>query len=635
VTGYHRALEWNEPPSLAEARYARWTVVRAAGAPALRWEPLARIGDVRLYLSPPGCERDAATLYVEPLVAAKQARRGSGVEVGVDGSVSRAAFFFAGPPPDGAADLQAAPLQPSPLAPWGELAADAALATVGDGRAPVVSVAVIDTSFDNREALGRPAHGALEGPYVVGLPVEAPAKPPLSAAPGHGTAMAGIVLHESPRARVGLFRVPGLLGAVPAYIGPTSLAIAVAAAVEDWKADVVLIAMSDGAWGTPRHLGDVLRAAARAGRGGRGAAIFCSVGDPSRNHSRDGDSAALGADDLASQPWVQAVAATDARGRWYRSYVDYRPDGSAVYNRLGPAVALSAHGEPRCFGPRIAADDSSQATALAAAASARVLAANPGLRLEELRAILALTADVAPVVDGGRGLMAGVFDRRDRAGHSFKVGYGGVNARAGALAARDPIALALLATREVPDPVVPGEVNPALGLAETWDEIARAGSDRPLGRGYLRARGRLSRLYLRSLAVQEALGWLARHTRALVPGEGATAGEREPEAAAWAAPTQDHGALPARILYVVDAVRDALGDGQPEPGDEAVISWLYEIEGALARADGADVARLMSMCLARASTLARRAPGLGETHQGWYEGDVVVDAGDDGRGGQA
>ena len=179
---------------------------------------------------------------------------------------------------------------------------------------------------------------------------------------------------------------------------------------------------------------------------------FCSVGDPSRNHVRSSDSAALGADDLASQPWVEAVAACDRRGRWYRVYPGYGGGAGATYNRFGPAVALSAPGEPRRYGGRVAADDSSQAAALAAAAAARVLGANRELRAVELRALLALTADVPPVVDGGRGLCANLFDARDWLGHSLKLGYGVVNARAACLAAADPICLALLATRPVPDP---------------------------------------------------------------------------------------------------------------------------------------------------------------------------------------
>ena len=186
--------------------------------------------------------------------------------------------------------------------------------------------------------------------------------------PGHGTQMAGVVQAVCPAAHVGLFRIAGVAGAARPYLAAVDLAAAVATAVGSWRADVVLIAMSDGAWGTPRYLRDVLREAARHGRGGRGTPIFCSVGDPSRNHARQDDSAALGADDLASQPWVHAIAACDANGGWYRVYPGYDCAGAtqawgATYNRFGPAVALAALGEPRRWSERIASDDSSQATA--------------------------------------------------------------------------------------------------------------------------------------------------------------------------------------------------------------------------------------------------------------------------------
>ena len=89
---YQRELEWDEPPSLSERRYARWAVVRAAGAPAPSWWPLARIGAVDLYLASPGSERDAPALSVTPLCARKRGRRGSGDYAGVDGHVQTGAF---------------------------------------------------------------------------------------------------------------------------------------------------------------------------------------------------------------------------------------------------------------------------------------------------------------------------------------------------------------------------------------------------------------------------------------------------------------------------------------------------------------------------------------------------------------
>ena len=382
--------------------------------------------------------------------------------------------------------------------------------------------------------------------------------------PGHGTAMAGVVLAECPGACVGLFQIPGVAGAARPYLAPVDLAAAVAAAVGAWQADVVLIAMSDGAWGTPRYLREVLREAARCGRRGRGASIFCSVGDPSRNHVRQDDSAALGADDLASQPWVHAVAACDSQGGWYRVYPGYQCPGpangnagnGATYNRLGPAVALAALGEPRRWSEHIAADDSSQASAVAAAAAARVLQKNRDLSAVELRALLALTADVPGAVDGGRGLAAGTLDARDRLGHSLKIGHGVVNARAARLAAADPVCLALLATRAVPEAE---NQTPALALARAWQIGVRRAARRanPLARAYLRLAGRVSRLFLTSLSVQEALCWLARHVRALSEGARWTF---------WQG--QDHGALIERIRHACETIREALDpdDGAPKAG---------------------------------------------------------------------
>ncbi len=326
--GYQRELEWNEPPSPDERRYARWTVVRAAGAPAASWWPLARIGAVDLYLVPPGSEHDAPSLSVTRLIAGKRGRRGSGDYVGVDGDVQTDGFEIAT-----AADV---PARPYPFPPTA-IGSDA------------IRVAVVDVSFDKLAALP----SAAEGPIRVGLPGDdgdaGSARPAIG--PGHGTAMAGVVQAECPGACVGLFQIPGVAGAARPYLAPADLAAAVAAAVGAWQADVVLIAMSDGAWGTPRYLREVLREAARCGRRGRGASIFCSVGDPSRNHVRQDDSAALGADDLASQPWVHAVAACDSQGGWYRVYPGYECPGPAndawgAGELCSPRTIAGGHGDP-------------------------------------------------------------------------------------------------------------------------------------------------------------------------------------------------------------------------------------------------------------------------------------------------
>ena len=173
------------------------------------------------------------------------------------------------------------------------------------------------------------------------------------------------------------------------------------------------IAMSDGAWGTPRYLRDVLREAARRGRGGRGTAIFCSVGDPSRNHARQDDSAALGADDLASQPWVQAIAACDATAAGTASI-----PGTTARARATAASGAGRDLQPlrarrsrwRRWASRGAGASTSPPTTPARRPRWRrpprraSSTQNRELSAAELRALLALTADVPAAVDGGRGL---------------------------------------------------------------------------------------------------------------------------------------------------------------------------------------------------------------------------------------
>jgi hypothetical protein len=591
TAGYDRELEWDEAPSPGERRYAGWSVVRSAGLPAARWLPLAGIGDVGLFLVPPGSERDAAARYVEPVIARKRGRKGSGDYVGVDGRVRLS---------QADADGQIASCPPGPY----RLPSPAP--SVSAGGTPAIRVAIVDVSFDNLAALrGLASRGAaVDGPYLVGLATEdqgqaaqAGASAAAGRAPGHGTCMAGVVLSEAPGARLGLFRIPSVAGAARPYLASTDLAIAIGAAVQIWRADVVLVPMSDAAWGVPRHLGDVLRAAAEGGRGGRGTSIFCSVGDPSRNHVRAEDSASLGADDLASQPWVEAVAASDRRGRWYRVYPPYGQGAGVAYNRFGPSVALSASGEPRSYGGRVAADDSSQATALVAAAAARVLAENRALAAPELRTLLALTAHVPPVVDGGSGLGADLFEGRDRLGHNMKQGYGVVDPRAACVAAADPVALALLATRPVPDQGgAPGEGPPstALAMAEAFrTAVARAALRDDDGgrraRAYASAGGRLCRLYLSSLPVRAALSWLGRHLHALAE-TGARGG------GGWWSTPQDHGALVDRIRFALDRVRAALDTGEP------AAAWAEATESLLTGEadDGATVGTAIHAFLARA-----------------------------------
>jgi hypothetical protein len=207
-----------------------------------------------------------------------------------------------------------------------------------------------------------------------------------------------------------------------------------------------------------------------------------------------------------------------------------------------------------------------------------VLQENRDLSAVELRALLALTADVPCAVDGGRGLAAGAFDARDRLGHSFKIGHGVVNARAACLGAADPVCLALLATRAVPETEAPldgADRLPAFALARAWQlGVRRAGRRRNAhARQYLRLARRVSRLFLTSLPVQEALCWLARHVRALS------------ETARWSFwQAQHHGALVERIRHACEAAREALG-----PDDGATTAGLQRLETVLGH-PGAGVA---------------------------------------------
>ena len=80
-----------------------------------------------------------------------------------------------------------------------------------------IRVAVVDVSFDKLAALP----SVVEGPMRVGLPGDDPdfesARPAIG--PGHGTAMAGVVLADCPGAHVGLFQIPARGRGRPAVPG--------------------------------------------------------------------------------------------------------------------------------------------------------------------------------------------------------------------------------------------------------------------------------------------------------------------------------------------------------------------------------------------------------------------------------
>ena len=358
-------------------------------------------------------------------------------------------------------------------------------------------------------------------------------------------------------------------GAARPYLAPADLAAAVAAAVEGWRADVVLIAMSDGAWGRRAYLRDVLREAARSGRGGRGTSIFCSVGDPSRNHARQDDSAALGADDLASQPWVHAIAACDRAGRLVSRLSGIRSVPGRRQRerrrRARPTTAWARRSRwPRSASRRAGASTSrptipARPPPLAAAAAARVLAGEPrplrrgaaraagadrrrsrrrrrrararGRRVRRARSARPQLQDRARRRQRARRVPGGRGSDLPRAARDAR----GARPRAGRIAAR---------------------WRCARGLAGGGAARGRAAATRSRA-PTLRVAGRVSRLFLTSLPVQEAL-CLARAPR---PG---AAGSRPPRPVAAARITARWW---NEFVTRSTPSREALG---PDDGDTAV-----------------------------------------------------------------
>jgi hypothetical protein len=445
-----------------------------------------------------------------------------------------------------------------------------------------VKVAIVDASFT-----GMPSGLKLAAEFKgLSMPNTAFAPAPLEAS--HGTRMLCVIREALVEEKVEfkLLRTVESEGQTPnAWLTPSTLALSLAHAVGDWGADVVLIAMSNGMWGTPPHLRAVLREVQRIGRGGKGVPIICSVGDASSNHDKDDTSYVLAADELASQPWVMAVAATDAAGRWYRRFGKTR---CQPLNRFGPAVALSAPGEfyqLAELGNKMV-DDSSAASALVAATVAMLLRRNPKMRAVDLQAVLQRTADVPAVVDEGPGAAASRFIRWDGEGRNFKLGAGRINALAATLAAADPVCFALLRVRSRPgriptqgitraEPLVRRSID---WLAWTTGRGLQELEGEPLAllKQYLELRGELSWLLIHSLPFREAILWGARHLAALWSLE-----EEDPDLEG----VHDHGALLDRVAYVFEALR---GELHLTSRATEIAAWIDGMERLLqARTGGA------------------------------------------------
>lgn len=585
------------------AMYGDKTLVVWCGPGLDGHTPRAVIGDLQLYLMrqqevPPPCPQ---LVTAQPVLCARRGGLMLSTETRVDGFVGIddevCTDFALSSLWKGAGGIpKHGELPEPPLVAHEESLLVSALDLIGLTQAnallgpelPTPRIALIDESFSG---LTRELPDNFAPPFFHGLP-RPPAMLRSPTEVGHGTRMAA-TLQEAlgPTVQLGLFRlVPTEADVHSSWLAPTDLALTLAHAIQDWKADLVLIPMGDALWGTPRHLRAVLREAQRVGRGGKGVPILCAVGDWTKNHNRDGlISYALGADELASQPQVLAVSATDTTGRWYRRYNE---TFCAPINRFGPAVAFSAPGEMYRV-PSIderLVDDSSVASALATAATAVVLRQAPHLQVHELRDILQRTADVPPLVDDGPGTAHEDFNAWDREGHNPKLGAGRVNALAAMLAAADPVCFALLLTRSRPSRLpIRGvaESEPALIRALAWYNWVQVHAATPgddldaegqrLLAGYLRVRGPMARGLLSCSRWRESLMWLARHLMALWAGE---------ETLLDVEGKRDHGALALRLDHALETLREELSTPVFQAHAAELLPWLDALQTELGRRGG-------------------------------------------------
>ncbi|WP_158501741.1 S8/S53 family peptidase [Vitiosangium sp. GDMCC 1.1324] len=610
--GYHLLRQLDVALSADDLPYQDFSIVSplpgADGRPLpvpASWVSFPSVGKERLYVSPSIDEGALPARFIQPLVCRRRGHPARGVGyIGVDSHVSMGERYAPQPTPNELLPPTTAE-QPEIGLPRPRLAIDTLLRAIGlpspnspavgwDGhpRAPV-RVAVIDTDCGGWGVLrGLDESTVHQAPSEQGLrfPRGQQAPEPVQPMAGHGVVMAAAIEAVAMNVRLGLFEIPF---AHASHVHGTDLAAALARAVGDWGADVVLIAMAHSGWGVPAHLRAILRGCARSGRGGRGAIIVCCTGRIDQNRDVHGDSTVLAADDFNAQPWVIPVAACGLRGGWYR--VHRHPLG-----RLGPSVELCAPGELVTFPDVGAADDSSLAAALVAGTAARMLATHPELSLVEVRQLLRATALKLPSEEEptAPGLEADRFNEWDGAGHNFKLGHGRVDAQGACLAAADPVCYALLATRRAlsDQSDSPSTAGVELEAARGWESLLRNLAPRSdLAQRYLALRGYLVPLVLRTPALQDALFWLARHLRAL----------RLYGPPVWPEDGTDHGALGDRCLHVLEVLGDSLEQAPAEVPVKEASRWLYELVRLLEAMPPQTVARF----LAKACAFPTAAPG--------------------------
>jgi hypothetical protein len=554
------------------------------------------VGEERLYVSPSIDEGALPARFIQPLVSRRRGHPARGVGyIDVDSRVwSRERYIH--PPAPSKAEPTATAEQPELGLPRPRISMEVLLRAMGLGwpnhpalgwdghpRSPV-RVAVIDTDcggwgtlrgVDESSLRLTPVGQWLQFPRGQQLPESTQ---PLA---GHGVVMAAAVEAVAPDVRIGLFEIPF---AQASFVHGTDLAAALARAVGEWGADIVLVAMAHASWGTPAHLRAILRGCARSGRGGRGAVIVCCTGRIDQNRDFHGDSTVLAGDDFNAQPWVIPVAACSLAGGWYR--VHGQPLG-----RQGPSVELCAPGELVTFSSVGAADDSSLAAALVAGTAARIVATHPELSLSELRQILRATSVALQPEDAQAppGLEIEHFNERDRAGHNFKLGYGRVDSLGACLAAADPVCYALLATRHCPSiKSDPSASDVELDAARGWEScLTKLASRSALARRYLALRGHLVPLVLHASPLQDALFWLARHLRAL----------RLYGSLSWPDNGTDHGVLSDRCLHALEVLGEVMEQLQTNDPGKEMARWRYEMMRLLEALPPRGVARFFAEAL--------------------------------------
>lgn len=195
-----------------------------------------------------------------------------------------------------------------------------------------------------------------------------------------------------------------------------------------WEHGADVLSMSYGGGPRSKAVTAALARARTKGRGGKGTVLIASAGNGAEPRTP--------VEFPATLPWVFAVAATDNHDRPKRELTNQQPwisaSGAAV-DIAAPGVGCytttvpdPAEGETALYTRDFSGTSAS--TPLVAGAAALVLAANPALREQSVRRLLAATADKVPTVTWRRG-------------HSNWIGFGRLNVGAAvraALASRRP-----------------------------------------------------------------------------------------------------------------------------------------------------------------------------------------------------